>query len=135
MQTGGCLCGAVRYRIDADPIFQFACHCRDCQRATGGSPTYGVIIPKAGLTITEGEPRGYASHGDSGAQVERQFCGACGSPLFSKLEAQPDLMVVKVGSLDNPSFFKVGLDMWMSAAQPWHRPHEGAIGLPGNPPS
>ncbi len=134
MRTGGCLCGAVRYSIEAEPLFQFACHCRACQHATGGSPTLGMIVPKAALTITRGEAKGYASRGESGAGVERQFCGACGSPLFSKLESQPDLMVVKVGSLDDPSAFKVGVDMWMSEAQPWHRPHEGAPSLPGNPP-
>jgi len=43
-------------------------------------------------------------------------------------------MVVKVGSLDDPSAFKIGVDMWMSAAQSWHRPHDGAVSLPGNPP-
>ena len=133
MRTGGCLCGAVRYRIDAEPMFQFACHCRACQKATGGSPTYGFIVPKAAFTITEGEPVGYVSKGDSGADVERQFCGTCGSPLFSKLEGQPDFAVVKAGSLDDPSAFKVGMDLWMSTAQPWHRPHDGAVSVPGNP--
>lgn len=133
MQTGGCLCGAVRYRIDAEPMFEFACHCRACQHATGGSPTYGFIVPKGALTVTTGEPRGYASKGESGGEVERQFCERCGSPLFSKLESQPDFMVVKAGSLDDPSAFKVGLDMWLSSAQPWHRSHEGAVGVPENP--
>ena len=135
MQTGRCLCGEILYQLDAEPLFQFACHCRDCQRATGGSPTYGMIVPKAALSITKGVVQGFASHGDSGAQVERQFCGTCGSPLFSKLEAQPELIVVKVGSLDDPSAFRVGLSMWMSAAQPWHEVHQGAASVPGNPGS
>ena len=134
MPTGGCLCGAVRYRVDAEPMFQFACHCRACQHATGGSPTLGMIVPAATLTITQGAPKGYASRSESGSEVERQFCADCGAPLFSKLQSQPQLMVVKVGSLDDPSAFKIGVDMWMSAAQSWHRPHDGAVSLPGNPP-
>ena len=133
MRTGGCLCGAVRYRIEAEPMFEFACHCRACQKATGGSPTYGFIVPKTAFVVTEGEPVGYVSRGDSGGEVERQFCGKCGSPLFSKLEGQPDFMVIKVGSLDDPSAFHVAIDMWMSSAQPWHQPHDGAASVPGSP--
>ena len=133
MPTGGCLCGAIRYTLDAAPVFQFACHCRACQHATGGSPTLGMIVPANGLTVTQGEPKNYASRGDSGGEVERQFCADCGAPLFSKLGARPELMVVKVGSLDDPSEFKVGIDMWMSAAQPWHQANDGAASVPGNP--
>ena len=65
--------------------------------------------------------------------MERQFCPTCGSPLFSRLQSQPDIVVVKVGSLDDPSAFKVGLDLWMASAQPWHRPHEGVPGIPQGP--
>ena len=132
--TGGCLCGAVRYDVSTDPVIKFACHCRACQHATGGSPTLGFITPTAGVTITQGEPTIYWSAGESGSKVGRGFCGTCGAPLFSKLEANPDMMVIKVGSLDDPSAFQVQVDMWMDAAQPWHRPHEGAMGFPGNPP-
>ena len=132
--TGGCLCGAIRYEVSADPVGQFACHCRACQQATGGSPTFGMLVPTDSVAITKGEPRVFWSTGDNGGQVGRCFCEACGSPLFSKLGGAPQLMVVKVGGLDDPSAFKVQIDMWMDAAQPWHRPHEGAMGFPGNPP-
>ena len=132
--TGGCLCGAIRYELSAPSVVQFACHCRACQHATGGSPTLGLLVPSAGLTITQGEPRVFWSAGDSGGKVGRCFCETCGAPLFSRLEPTPQLMVVKVGSLDDPSAFQVQVDMWMSATQPWHRPHEGAVGFPGNPP-
>jgi hypothetical protein len=132
-KSGGCLCGAVRYEVTAEPVFQFACHCRACQRASGGSPTLGVVVPKAALTITQGEPRVYWSAGESGAKVGRAFCGACGGALFSDLEARPDIAVVKVGSLDDPSAFAVQADMWMAAAQPWHRPHDGAARFEDSP--
>ena len=132
-KTGGCLCGAVRYELTAEPIAQVACHCRACQRASGGSPTLGMVVPKAALKITQGEPRFYWSAGDTGAKVGRAFCGACGAPLFSDLEANPDIAVVKVGGLDDPSAFAVQVDMWMAAAQPWHRSHDGAARFEGNP--
>ncbi len=132
-KTGGCLCGAVRYELSAEPIAQVACHCRACQRASGGSPTLALVVPKAALTVTQGEPRVYWSAGDSGAKVGRAFCAACGAPLFSEPAVNADIAVIKVGSLDDPSAFAVQVDMWMAAAQPWHRPHEGAARFEGNP--
>jgi len=132
-RTGGCLCGAIRYELTAEPIFQVACHCRACQYVSGGSPTLAMIAPKAALRITQGEPRTYWSKAESGAKVGRSFCAACGTPLFFQPAANDDIAVIKVGGLDDPSDFKVQADIWMNTAQPWHAPHEGAAQMPGNP--
>ena len=131
--TGGCLCGAIRFELAAAPAFQFACHCEACQHASGGSPTLGMVVPAAGVTITKGEPRVFWSTGESGGKVGRCFCETCGSPLFSKLEATPEMMVIKIGALDAPSDFQVQGDMWMSTAKPWHQSHEGAVRFETNP--
>ncbi|MEO8925789.1 MAG: GFA family protein [Caulobacteraceae bacterium] len=130
-RTGGCLCGAVRYEISADPMGRVACHCRACQYASGGSPTLAMVLPKAALKVTQGEPRVYWSKGDSGGEVGRYFCEVCATPLFSYPSAA-EIAVVRVGSLDDPSDFAVQADMWMSAAQPWHRPHDGAAQMAGS---
>jgi hypothetical protein len=131
-RTGGCLCGAIRYELTAEPQFQVACHCRACQYVSGGSPTLAMVAPKAAFTITQGTPRAHRSKAESGADLARCFCEVCGTPIYSQ-PANPDIVVVKVGSLDDPSDFKVQADIWMKAAQPWHRPHEGAAQLAGNP--
>ena len=34
--AGGCQCGAVRYRLMAEPTGVNICHCRMCQKASGG---------------------------------------------------------------------------------------------------
>jgi len=132
-RTGGCACDAVRYEISAEPVFQVACHCRACQYASGGAPTLAMIVPKEALKITKGEPRFYWSAGESGAKVGRGFCESCGSPLYSLPEANAGIAVIKVGSLDDPSDFKVQADIWTSAAQPWHRLHEGAASFDKTP--
>lgn len=124
--TGGCLCGAVRYEVSADPVFQFACHCTECQRANGGSPSLGVAVPEGALAMTKGAAKDYVSKGDSGGAVTRSFCAECGAPLFSKPEVVPGLVMIKIGSLDDPSAFKPQVDMFMASARPWHAPHEGA---------
>ena len=131
-RTGGCFCGAIRYELTADPVFQVACHCRACQYASGGAPTLAMIVPRAALKITKGQPRTFWAEGDSGGKVGRSFCEVCGSPVFSE-PTSGDIAVIKVGSLHDPSHFKVQADIWMGAAQPWHVAHEGAFQVAGNP--
>lgn len=124
--TGGCLCGAVRFELSAEPIFQFACHCTDCQKASGGAPALGIAVPEPALTMTKGAARDYSVKGESGNEVRRSFCETCGSPLFSRPAAMPGMVIIKIGALDDPSGFKPQVDLYMASARPWHAPHEGA---------
>jgi len=132
-RTGGCLCGAVRFELSGDPMFQFACHCSDCQRTSGGAPTYGMIVPKSAVTVTKGAVRTYWVEGDSGGRVGRQFCETCGSPLFSEIAASPEILGVKVGGLDDSSDFKILADIWTQSAPPWHHFEPGAAQMARGP--
>lgn len=116
--VGGCLCEAVRYECSAEPVMTGTCHCRDCQKSSGagGAPT--VFVPRAAVKIT-GEVTYYQRKGDSGQTIERGFCARCGSPLFGKPAAMPDLLGIRVGTLDDPSFFKPAMHIYTSRAQPW----------------
>jgi len=116
--SGGCACQAVRYEVSAEPMAVMDCHCRDCQRASGGATTTAVVIPKPAFKLTKGTPKKYSAKGDSGQPVHRYFCADCGSPLFSEPEIQP-IFVVKAGSLDDPSWLKLGGALYTSSAQPW----------------
>src|SRR5262252_1164038 len=99
--AGGCACGQIRYRTDAAPTVMLNCHCRDCQRATGGGFAAIVVVPKASVTV-EGAPRFHKVTADSGSAIERGFCASCGSPLLIKLERVPDILGLLAGSLDEP---------------------------------
>ena len=72
--TGGCLCGAIRYSINAEPVMSGACHCRDCQYASGGSAAFVMIFPKSAVRLTKGTPRSYSSLAESGNRVRRSLC-------------------------------------------------------------
>jgi hypothetical protein len=115
---GGCACGAVRYEVSADPMVVMDCHCRDCQRSSGGACTTAVVVSKGTFQLTKGTPRKFTSPGDSGQPVHRHFCGDCGSPLFSEPEISP-IYGIKAGSLDDPSWLKMNGALYTSAAQPW----------------
>lgn len=117
---GGCLCGAIRYEVTAQPVAQGACHCRNCQYVSGGGPAYLMVLPRGGVRLIKGTPRACASEGENGHRVSRQFCAACGTPLFSDASGHPELLTVTAGSLDDPGLFKPAGHSWTRSAQPWH---------------
>jgi hypothetical protein len=132
-QMGGCACKAVRYELTAEPVVSGACHCRACQYSAGGGPAYAMLVPRAGVKVT-GKPAAWSSTGDSGGKVTREFCGACGTPLWSHNAGNPDILALRPGTLDDPSVFKSGGAIWISAAQPWHPIDPSLPQFPGNPP-
>jgi hypothetical protein len=114
--TGGCQCGAVRYRLDATPRGASICHCRMCQKATG-SP-YGAYAPmrRDALAFTRGAPKSFRSS----EIAERGFCAECGTPLTCRNLASSRISVT-LCSLDDPDAvapeFQLGADnavAWVS---------------------
>lgn len=114
---GGCLCGAVRYESASEPVAVMECHCRDCQKSTGGAGTVAVIVPAPAFKVTQGTPKGYTVTGDSGGKVTRFFCPDCGSQLYST--PQGPIVVVKAGTMDDPSWIRIGGALYVGSAQPW----------------
>jgi hypothetical protein len=130
---GGCRCGAIRYTVSAEPIAVMDCHCRDCQYASGGSHATAVVVPAPAFRLTQGTPRRFTSQGDSGRDVTRCFCETCGSPLFSEPPGSA-IMVVKAGSLDDPSWLKHGGALYTKSAQPWAHIDPEKMMFEGMPP-
>ena len=96
--TGGCQCGAVRYRMEAAPTGTNVCHCRMCQKASGGPFMAFAGVRLDELVWTRGPPKIFASS----AVAERSFCADCGTPLTYRLLGR-DRISVTLGSLDRPS--------------------------------
>jgi hypothetical protein len=118
-RSGGCLCGAVRYESEGEPVFSLQCHCRDCQRSSGTAYIAAIRVPSAGFRITKGMPRRYVGNADSGNEITRVFCGDCGSPLWVQVSTRPDIVGIRVGTLDDPSTFQPEADIFVKSAQPW----------------
>lgn len=117
--AGGCACGAVRYRIAAEPMFQPDCQCRDCQRMSGtGHGSYLTFASRAGVTL-EGEARQWSFAGDSGNVKTRGFCGTCGSPVYLTSAAAPEMFTVHAGSLDDPGRYRPQAVMYRISGQVW----------------
>ena len=122
---GGCYCGAIRYEIDGDAKFKAECHCRECQYISGGGPNVIMGIPAAHFRYTKGEPATF-TRDDIDNAVTREFCGKCGTPIATRSPGMPGVVILKVGSLDNPAAFGMPqIATYMCDAQPFHAVPEG----------
>jgi hypothetical protein len=118
--TGRCLCGAVTYSADAEPVAQAVCHCTDCQRQTGNPFSVIVGVPREAFDVEGDTLASFTTTGeDHGGDTERYFCSACGSPVFSIAAAAPQLAFIKAGSLDDASWLEPAIEVWTRSAQPW----------------
>lgn len=131
--SGGCLCGAVRYRTDADPIITRLCWCRVCQYLALGNAAVSVCFPTEGMSVT-GEMRDFVSVADSGNRMHRRFCPNCGTQLFSEAEARPHLIFVRAGTLDDPEVARPAATIWTASAPSWACIDETLPKWEGQPP-
>jgi hypothetical protein len=100
---GGCACGALRYKLTADPLIVHACHCRDCQRLTGSAFVTNIWIERKFVETGSAVPKSFKLTAGSGKHHEVFFCDRCGTYLWSKYYASPgDTLLVRVGTLDHP---------------------------------
>lgn len=116
-RKGRCLCGAVAYTVEADPLTVRICWCRDCQRLAANG-TVNMVVPTSALTVT-GALSSFASRADSGNLLTREFCSTCGTHLFSAADVRPQFRVVRVGTLEDPSSVKPSVNIWTTSAPGW----------------
>lgn len=102
--TGGCYCKKVRYEVEGDPLIRGMCHCRQCQYISGGGANVMIAMPISGFRYTSGEPKSFA-RSDLDTPVKRQFCPDCGTSLVSLPPGMPDVVIIKVGTMDDPAEF------------------------------
>jgi hypothetical protein len=130
---GGCGCGAVRYSVTSEPLISYLCHCTECQRRTSSAFGLNFQIPAESLTIEKGTPASRTRKADSGNDLALNFCGDCGTPLFSVPGARPQIRVIYAGALDDPSWVPVKLHIWADSALPWAIPEDGIERVSGQP--
>jgi hypothetical protein len=118
--TGGCACGAIRYEISGEPLFQNHCQCRDCQRKSGTGHGSYLSFARAGVRL-RGEARHWDLLADSGITKTRAFCPACGSPVSMTFSNQPEVFTVHAASLDDPGRFRPQAVTYTVRGHAWDR--------------
>jgi hypothetical protein len=124
---GGCSCGAIRYQLTNTPLIVHACHCRDCQRITGGPHVINIWIERKFVEASGAEPKSHLMRGGSGKNHEVFFCGECGTYVWSRYHIAPgDCLFVRAGTLDHPEAVTPDVHIFTRSKLPWVRLPEGA---------
>lgn len=121
MRTGGCQCGAVRYRITGTPLASGICHCRTCQKIASAPSLPFITLGREQFVHTHGTP----AEVQSSARVTRGFCGRCGSPLTYRSDDDPDKIDVMTCSLDDASAWPPTFHVWVSEKPAWDPIRDG----------
>ena len=131
--TGSCLCGAIRFTVEAPVKELRACHCRNCQKASGAGGSVNAVVPSASFRLTKGTPKRYSARADSGRILNRYFCADCGSPIYSQRDLAPESVVVRSGLFDNAGDLKITANIWTASARPWAYIDPSTARHPGQP--
>jgi len=114
---GSCLCGAIRYEVNAPPVSTGYCHCRICQKFTGSAMSTWTAFPASAVRFLDEEPRYFAST----PIAERGFCPKCGTSLTFKLVRPHEaaFLVVFTSSLDEPQNYAPAIHSGIENQLPW----------------
>jgi hypothetical protein len=116
--SGGCLCEKVRYKIVSPPISQGICYCRQCQKAGGACGSPLMVLRRDAFECSPVELSFCRTQSDDGSTVTRNFCGDCGSHIFAQIADVPEIITVRVATLDDLSRFTPEYLVWTRNAGP-----------------
>jgi hypothetical protein len=115
--TGGCACGAVRYRLASEPLFVHCCHCLNCQRQTGSAFVINLLIEAERVELLAGAPEAVpVPRGTKQQQIWR--CPTCQIAVYSQYTT-PRLRFVRGGTLDEPSAVVPDVHIYTRSKLPW----------------
>jgi hypothetical protein len=112
---GGCLCGAVRFRVSGTPRYSVICHCATCRKASGAPSVAWLTFALSQFEFLSGEPRIYRSS----PGVIRRFCGTCGSGISYETAKYPDSIDLTTMTLDDPQSFPPTGEVWLEHRVSW----------------
>lgn len=121
MLTGSCLCGTVRYEVEAAPGPIVHCHCRTCRKAHGAAFSSVMPIPRAAFRWVSGQDN--LKWFESSAGKFRTFCASCGSHIVADRIAQP-VILLRLGCLDTPIADRPLMHIWRSDCANWYDPKD-----------
>ena len=117
---GGCLCGAVRYRVEGDPVAATLCHCASCRRAGGGPTLAWAVFDRERVVWLAGEPQEY----ESSPGKFWNFCARCGSLVGYCRASRPEHYDITIATLDNPDAFPPTVEIWTGEKVGWEALNE-----------
>jgi hypothetical protein len=132
--TGGCQCGAVRYEIRAQPLTVYACHCTECQRQSASAFSLSLVVARDAVVIIAGTPKQWRRVIEGTRAIGCVFCGECGVRLLHNPERNPQVSIVKPGTLDDTGWLEPVGHVWTRRAQSWFEIPDDGVNYDGQPP-
>ena len=133
MLEGSCACGAIRYAIDGELVGPIGhCHCWQCRKHSGASFGTTVAVRVADFRIVAGDDR--VATWTSSPGVHRHFASCCGTPIFKTVEALPDFLGLRIGTLDVDPGRRVEQEIFVDSKAPWIELDERLRHEPGGLP-
>ncbi len=117
--TGGCQCGAVRYKVGGEPLALFACHCAECQRQSGSAFGLSMIVKRDDFVLERGTLKSFERATDSGRTISGHFCPDCGVRIYHLPTWREGVLTLKPGTLDDTGWLRPSGHVWTDSAQPW----------------
>jgi hypothetical protein len=120
IHEGGCLCGAVRYRVTGQPIVVWVCHCTFCKRRTGTAFGLSAYFDEAAVQIISGELKVYQYRSDENNRwLKMEFCPTCGTTVTGTAEGLPGARFITGGTFEEPDWIKPTSHAWTRSALHW----------------
>ncbi|MEW6089300.1 GFA family protein [Parvibaculum sp.] len=118
LYRGSCMCGSVRFEIEA-PLGPFGfCHCNTCRKASGTAFTANSSVPRDKVRFLNGE--GTIRRYESSPGTFRCFCSNCGSPVYKESPSKPGVIRIRLGLLDTPVGDKPRAHTFWSEKADWY---------------
>lgn len=118
--SGGCACGAVRYRVFGKPAFTSVCHCKFCQRRLASAFAVVASFDEKCVEIMQGNLTEREHRSDeSGRWMRMSFCPICGTTVCHTAQFRPGMRLVAAGTFDDTSWFAIDRHIWVESKQPW----------------
>lgn len=117
MHAGSCLCGNVRYEIDGELSDFGHCHCRSCRKASGSAFGANAGVDRSAFRLLSGADT--LREFESSPGKLRVFCARCGSPIYASLTKSPDVLRIRLGSLDTPLAARARAHTFVSDKADW----------------
>ena len=117
---GGCACGAVRYRVQGNPVLGTICHCRFCQKRLSSAFAVLASFNEDAIETLQGEQAEVEHRSDqSGRWLRMRFCRKCGTTISHTAELRPGLRTIAGGTFDDPTWFGIDRHIWVQSKLPW----------------
>ena len=123
--TGECLCGAIEVTLTKDPKELVACYCTSCQKASGGAASFNIVMEDDDSDVSRGVTKIFKETADSGADLERHFCGDCGSPIYGVTTSYSGKKIFRAALFSEEKDMNVVTNLWTDSAPEWAALHQG----------